>query len=91
MVFFCNNAEDLEFELRLNNCVAIVKHGSSEKYASPQEIPGYNGPDHMDVWRTPEGSALFRKMLHGTPLEEEDRKTLEHIKGLNRALQDKKN
>lgn len=90
MVFFCNSAEDLGFELRLNNCVAIDKHGPFQKYPSPQDIPGYNAPEPTDVWKTPQGSALFRKMLHGTPLEEEDRKTLEHIKGRNRTLQDKK-
>lgn len=85
MVFFCRNAEELEFEVRLNNCVAIERHPAQGKapmieVGVPQSDIGYNVPDPMTCWNTPQGAALFRKILHGETLDDDDRRTLEEIK-----------
>lgn len=87
-VFFCKTSEDLAFEIELNNCVAFERHpvrGSSAVQAgAPQQGIGNKAPDPKAIWKTPEGAQLFRKMLHGNELDEQDRQTLASIKRLNR-------
>ncbi|NLD01208.1 MAG: hypothetical protein GX673_10605 [Gammaproteobacteria bacterium] len=41
-------------------------------------------PEHLEVWGTKEGQDLMRSMLNGGPLTEQDNKTAEHFRALNK-------
>lgn len=48
-------------------------------------------PEHLNVWGTKEGQDLMRSMLSGGPLTEQDNKTAEYFRELNKkgGLSDK--
>lgn len=41
-------------------------------------------PEHLEVWGTKKGQDLMRSMLNGGPLSEQDNKTAEHFRELNK-------